>query len=56
MILIVGCYEGIDEWIIELYVDEEWLIGDFILSGGELFVMMLIDVVVWLVLGVLGYN
>ena len=36
MIMIAGRYEGIDERIIDRYVDEEWSIGDYVLSGGEL--------------------
>ena len=36
LILIAGRYEGIDERLIELEVDEEWSIGDYVLSGGEL--------------------
>lgn len=56
LILIAGRYEGIDERIIESYVDEEWSIGDFILSGGELPAMTLIDAVARLVPGVLGHN
>ncbi|MEL7287859.1 MAG: tRNA (guanosine(37)-N1)-methyltransferase TrmD, partial [Pseudomonadota bacterium] len=52
LILIAGRYEGIDERIIESYVDEEWSIGDFILSGGELPAMTLIDAVARLVPGV----
>lgn len=55
LIFIVGCYEGIDECFIEEYVDEEWLIGDYVLFGGELLVMVLVDVVMWLLFGVLGY-
>lgn len=56
LILVAGRYEGIDERIIESYVDEEWSIGDFILSGGELAAMTLIDSVSRLVPGVLGHN
>ncbi|MBS3796252.1 MULTISPECIES: tRNA (guanosine(37)-N1)-methyltransferase TrmD [unclassified Pseudoalteromonas] len=56
LILVAGRYEGIDERIIESYIDEEWSIGDFILSGGELPAMTLIDAVARLVPGVLGHN
>ncbi|MCF6438290.1 tRNA (guanosine(37)-N1)-methyltransferase TrmD [Pseudoalteromonas luteoviolacea] len=56
LILVAGRYEGIDERIIESHVDEEWSIGDFILSGGELPAMTLIDAVARLVPGVLGHN
>ncbi len=54
MILIAGRYEGIDERIVERYVDEEWSIGDYVLSGGELPAMVLIDAVTRLLPGVLG--
>jgi tRNA (guanine37-N1)-methyltransferase len=56
LILVAGRYEGIDERIIESHIDEEWSIGDFILSGGELPAMTLIDAVARLVPGVLGHN
>src|SRR5690606_26526746 len=45
LILIAGRYEGIDERFIEAHVDEEWSIGDYVLSGGELPAMVLIDAV-----------
>lgn len=45
MILLSGCYEGIDERIITAYVDEELSIGDYILSGGELAAMVLINAI-----------
>ena len=54
MILIAGRYEGIDERVIERYVDEEWSIGDYVLSGGELPAMVLIDAVIRLLPDVLG--
>ncbi|WP_394200109.1 tRNA (guanosine(37)-N1)-methyltransferase TrmD [Shewanella waksmanii] len=54
MILVCGRYEGIDERIIQAEVDEEWSIGDYVLSGGELPAMTLIDSVSRLVPGVLG--
>ncbi len=53
-ILISGRYEGIDERIIETFVDEEYSIGDYVLSGGELPTMVLIDAISRLVPGVLG--
>ena len=52
-ILIAGRYEGIDERFIELFVDEEWSIGDYVLSGGELPAMVLIDALSRLLPGVL---
>jgi tRNA (guanine37-N1)-methyltransferase len=54
MILVAGRYEGIDERIIERHVDEEWSIGDYVLSGGELAAMVLMDAVMRLQPGVLG--
>ncbi|MCY9822400.1 tRNA (guanosine(37)-N1)-methyltransferase TrmD [Aeromonas media] len=54
LILVAGRYEGIDERVIQTEVDEEWSIGDYVLSGGELPAMILIDAVSRLVPGVLG--
>ena len=53
-ILIAGRYEGIDERLIELYVDEEISIGDYVLSGGELAAVVLIDAIARMLPGVLG--
>ncbi|QSX34722.1 tRNA (guanosine(37)-N1)-methyltransferase TrmD [Shewanella avicenniae] len=54
LIMVCGRYEGIDERIIQTEIDEEWSIGDYVLSGGELPAMTLIDAVSRLVPGVLG--
>ncbi|ADN74952.1 tRNA (Guanine37-N(1)-) methyltransferase [Ferrimonas balearica DSM 9799] len=54
VVLVCGRYEGIDERIIQSEVDEEWSVGDYVLSGGELPAMNLIDAVSRLVPGVLG--
>ncbi|NLJ93523.1 MAG: tRNA (guanosine(37)-N1)-methyltransferase TrmD [Aeromonadales bacterium] len=54
LILVAGRYEGIDERVIQADVDEEWSVGDYVLSGGELPAMVLIDAVARLVPGVLG--
>lgn len=54
VILVCGRYEGIDERLIELEVDEEWSIGDYVLSGGELAAAVIIDAVMRLLPGVLG--
>lgn len=54
LILICGRYEGIDERLIQTEVDEEWSIGDYVLTGGELPAMTLIDTVARFVPGVLG--
>lgn len=56
LILVCGRYEGIDERLIESEIDEEWSIGDYVLSGGELPAMTLIDSVARYVPGVLGHN
>ena len=53
-ILIAGRYEGIDERIVDLYVDEEWSIGDYVLSGGELPALVMIDAMVRWIPGALG--
>ena len=54
MILLAGRYEGVDERLIRQYVDEEISIGDYVLSGGELAAMVLIDSLVRQLPGVLG--
>lgn len=54
LILLCGRYEGIDQRFVDLYVDEEISIGDFVLSGGELPAMALMDAVVRQLPGVLG--
>jgi len=54
MILVAGRYEGIDERLIDEQIDEEWSIGDYVLSGGELAAMVIIDGVARLLPGVLG--
>lgn len=55
LVLVAGRYEGIDERLIELEVDAEWSIGDYVLSGGELAAMVLIDAVTRLIPGALGH-
>jgi tRNA (guanine37-N1)-methyltransferase len=54
MILVAGRYEGVDERLIALEVDEEWSLGDYVMSGGELAAMVLIDVLARLQPGALG--
>lgn len=54
IVLICGRYEGVDERIREHYIDEEISIGDYILTGGELAAMVLVDSIVRLLPGVLG--
>ena len=54
MILVCGRYEGIDERLIQSEIDEEWSVGDYVLTGGELPAMTLIDAVARFIPGVLG--
>jgi len=54
LILICGRYEGVDERFRNNYVDDEISVGDFIVSGGELPAMMIIDSITRLIPGVLG--
>ncbi|HEY0719730.1 MAG TPA: tRNA (guanosine(37)-N1)-methyltransferase TrmD [Gammaproteobacteria bacterium] len=56
LILLAGRYEGVDERLIESEVDEEWSIGDYVLSGGELAAMVMIDAVTRLLPGALGHE
>ena len=56
LILIAGRYEGIDERLIQMEVDEEWSIGDYVLSGGELPAMVLIDALIRQIPGALGHQ
>lgn len=55
LVLVAGRYEGIDERVIQSHIDEEISIGDYVLSGGELPAMVLMDAVSRLVPGVLGH-
>jgi len=55
LVLVCGRYEGIDERLVEAEVDEEWSIGDYVLSGGELAAAVLVDAVVRLLPGALGH-
>lgn len=54
LVLLCGRYEGVDERFIATYVDEEWSLGDYVISGGELAAMVLIDAIVRTLPGVLG--
>ena len=56
LVLVAGRYEGIDERVIESAVDEEISIGDYVLSGGELPAMVLMDAVIRLLPGALGHG
>lgn len=55
LLFVAGRYEGIDERIIEHHIDEEWSLGDFVLSGGELAAMVFIDALIRLIPGSLGH-
>lgn len=54
LVLLCGRYEGVDERVRKLFVDEEISIGDYVLTGGELAAMVLIDAISRLLPGVLG--
>lgn len=54
MILLSGRYEGVDERLIDSHVDEEWSIGDYVLSGGEVAALVCIDAITRLLPGALG--
>ena len=54
LVLVAGRYEGIDERFIEQICDEEWSLGDYVISGGELGALVIIDAVTRLIPGVLG--
>ncbi len=54
LVLLCGHYEGVDQRAIDLVIDEELSIGDYVLTGGELAALVLIDAVARLVPGVLG--
>jgi tRNA (guanine37-N1)-methyltransferase len=55
-VLVAGRYEGIDERVVDAEVDEEWSIGDYVLSGGELAAMVVIDAVTRLLPEALGHE
>ncbi len=55
LVLVCGRYEGIDQRVVDSLIDEQWSIGDFVLSGGEIAAAALIDAVVRLQPGVLGH-
>jgi tRNA (guanine37-N1)-methyltransferase len=54
LILVAGRYEGVDERFVELDCDDEWSVGDYVISGGELAALIIIDAVTRLLPGVLG--
>ncbi len=56
LVLVASRYEGVDERLIATEIDEEWSIGDYVLSGGELAAMVIIDGVTRLLPGALGHE
>jgi tRNA (guanine37-N1)-methyltransferase len=54
LVLVAGRYEGVDERFLEREVDEHWSIGDYVLSGGELPALVVIDAIARLLPGTLG--
>lgn len=54
LILVAGRYEGVDERFIDLDCDEEWSMGDYVISGGELAALIVMDAILRLLPGVLG--
>ncbi len=56
VIFLCGRYEGIDERLLQREVDEEWSLGDYVISGGELAAMVCIDAMTRLIPGALGHD
>ncbi len=56
LILLCGRYEGIDQRLLDTCVDEQWSLGDYVISGGELAAAVVIDAVLRLLPGVLGHE
>jgi tRNA (guanine37-N1)-methyltransferase len=54
LILVAGRYEGVDERFVKMDCDDEWSVGDYVISGGELAALIVIDAVTRLLPGVLG--
>lgn len=55
LVLLAGRYEGVDERLLQAEVDAEWSIGDYVLSGGELAAMVMVDAITRLLPGALGH-
>lgn len=55
LVLLCGRYEGVDQRIVDLFVDEEISIGDYVLSGGEIPAMVLVDTIARLLPGAVGH-
>jgi tRNA (guanine37-N1)-methyltransferase len=56
LILLAGRYEGVDERLLATEIDEEWSIGDYVLSGGETAAMVMVDAIARQLPGVLGHE
>ena len=56
IIFVAGRYEGIDERVYDLAIDHEWSIGDYVLSGGELAILVIVDAITRLLPGALGHK
>nr|VFJ42559.1 MAG: tRNA (Guanine37-N(1)-) methyltransferase [Candidatus Kentron sp. DK] len=56
LILVCGRYEGVDERLVSLEIDEEWSVGDYVLSGGEIAAMAVIDALTRWLPGALGHE
>lgn len=56
VIFLAGRYEGVDQRLLDNYVDEQWSIGDYVLSGGELGIMVMLDAIIRLLPGALGHE
>jgi tRNA (guanine37-N1)-methyltransferase len=56
LILIAGRYEGVDERFVVMDCDDEWSVGDYVISGGELAALIVIDAITRLLPGVLGHE
>ncbi|ALO45904.1 tRNA (guanosine(37)-N1)-methyltransferase TrmD [Pseudohongiella spirulinae] len=54
LVLVCGRYQGIDERVLQTEIDEEWSVGDYVLSGGELPAMVMLDAVIRYLPGALG--
>jgi tRNA (guanine37-N1)-methyltransferase len=56
LVLVCGRYQGIDERVLQTEIDEEWSVGDYVLSGGELAAMVMLDAVIRYQPGALGHE
>lgn len=56
LVLVCGRYQGIDERVLQTEIDEEWSVGDYVLSGGELPAMVMLDAIIRYQPGALGHE